>query len=254
MTVLLVLSCTEKNQTSYNNEASANSTKLSTDTSQQKLPDSTAIGSNIIEEKETFINPEFLDLVKSIDSLGYLYDSIRLRKSYRGFDSVKTIHEKGYLFYETELKNTVPFSKNNFIRKQLSSAKVQEMDSIELKKFKAWKKQRVLNFKQLEKVKSIYSYHFIAKKSSDSYRSDGIIEQWEFDSKEDARKAAEDLGKKERFVYFNRGAYVCYLENYVYIFHSRSAGFYTPLKKFINLFITKNKAITTKDSYGRCPY
>lgn len=248
---LFILSCTNTNNN--NTRSNIDSTKSSTDTSQIIPMDSTLIVSNTIEEP-TPINLEFLDLAKAIDSLGYLYDSVRLRKSYRGFDSVKIIHEKGYLFYKTELKNTVPFSKNNFIRKQLRYGEVKEMDSIELEKFKAWKKERVLDFKQLEKVKSIYSYHFIVKKSRGSYNSDGIIEQWEFDSEENARIAAEDLGKKERFVYFNRGAYVCHLKNYVYIFHSRASGFYTPLKNFITLFVERNKATKVNDNEGRYRY
>lgn len=247
---LFVLSCLGENK---DTKVSAVPTTSNSDTSQTIMLDSNLAESHAIEQ-ETFINPEFLDLVKVIDSSGYLYDSIKLRKTYRGFDSVKTIHEKGYLFYETELKNTVPLSKNNFIRKQLRNANVQEMDSLELEKFKTWKKQRVLNFKQLEKAKSIYSYHFIAKKPKGSYSSDGIIEQWEFDSNEEAQLAAIDLGKKELFVYFNRGAYVCYLENYVYIFHSRASGFYTPLKNFINLFIKRNNANKVKDDLGRYRY
>jgi hypothetical protein len=248
-----MLSCVDENHTNNDTKTSTNSIKLSIDTSQIAAIDSTIIESNRIEKEQGFINPEFLDLVKTIDSSGYLYDTIKARRSYRYFNSAKIITEKGYLFYETELKNTVPFTQLNIILSQIKHRGSEDMDSLELQELNAFKTERLIDFKLLEKVKSIYSYHYISKRPSTSgsskFFTDGVIEQWQFESEEAAKIAGNQIGKKELFVYFNRGAYVCYFKNYVYVFHSRAAGFYTPLKNFFTTFVTTNTA--TKAKRGR---
>lgn len=54
--------------------------------------------------------------------------------------------------------------------------------------------------------------------------------------------------------YTDNKNYVCHLKNYVYIFHSRASGFYTPLKNFITLFVERNKATKVNDNEGRYRY
>jgi len=129
------------------------------------------------------------------------------------------------------------------------------MDSLELEKFKRWKSKRLLNLNFLKKVKSIYSYHYISKKpsiyGSSKTFEDGIIEQWQFESEEEAKMIGDDIREKAWLVYVNRGAYVCYLKNYVYIFHSRASGFYTPLKNFFTFFVKTNKATKAKEGRKR---
>ncbi|MBL4649830.1 MAG: hypothetical protein JKY03_08865 [Aureispira sp.] len=118
MIALSTLSCVEENNT--NNDTKI-STELSIDTSSKTRIDSTIIESNSIKKEQTFINPEFLNLVKTIDSLGYLYDTIKLRKSYRHFNFVKKITKKGYLFYKHKLENTTPFITQKRILSQINS-------------------------------------------------------------------------------------------------------------------------------------
>lgn len=250
-----MLSCVEENHTNNDTKTSTNSIKSSTDSSQIAAIDSTIIESNRIEKEQGFINPEFLDLVKTMDSLGYFYDTAKLKKSYQRFNFVKKFTEKGYLFYENELENKAPFSTHKRILRHVNSSASEEMDSLELEKFKHWKSLRLLNLNALKKVKSIYSYHYISKKpstfgSSKTFK-DGIIEQWQFESEEEAKLVGDDIREKAWLVYVNRGAYVCYLKNYVYIFHSRSSGFYTPLKNFFTLFVKTNTATKAKKGRGR---
>lgn len=247
--IFFAIACSEENQ-------NAPSNKISVDTTKKRLNTSLVIPKDSIieeEKEERFLTTELLELAKKIDSSGYLYDSIKLRKSYRHFDSVKILTLDGYLFYETKITNTVPFTTLKSVRSRVGRKAKEDMDSLELQEFHVRKAKMVMDVNLLEKVQSIYSYHYVLKKTTTSGPlrtfEDGIIEQWQFESKEVAKMAGEEIGKKAVFAYFNRGAHVCYLNNYVYIFHSRASAFYTTLEKFFDWFVKINKA--TKAKRGR---
>ena len=46
-------------------------------------------------------------------------------------------------------------------------------------------------------------------------------------------------------VYVNRGGLVCYLDNYMYVFHSRASNFVLSLRPFFKKFVIDSKATTT---------
>lgn len=239
---LFILACTNERQKEQ-------TPRSSTDTSKVIYEDAIFLKSDTLKKKESKITNEFKVLIEYLDSVGYVCDTIKAQKSYRYLDSLIIIRAYGYSFYKINLRNTVPFYHLKRVAKHIEYYEKQVLDSSQLARHEAWKTKMFIDLKFLEGVEDIYSYHYVAKKSATSGSSktfkDGIIEQWRFTSKEAAKRAAEEIGAKETWIYINRGAYVCYLENFVFIFHSRSAGFYTPLKQFFKRFIKNNTAIQT---------
>ena len=217
------------------------------------MPDTLAMKSETIDTSITDLQPvkqivtkEFLNLVKYLDSLGFIGDSARFQKTYRHVNQQRPLKIENYLFYELTLEETVPILEHDFLVGNRTAFEENRMDSTELKRWNEWKERWEINKPLLEKVEKIIAYFYVEKSLFDSTGRgtyyDGIIEEWKFPDTQSAKNAADDLSKKETRVYINRGAYICYLNKYMYVFHSRSAGFYTPLKKFVNYFSDKNNA------------
>ncbi|MBK8874628.1 MAG: hypothetical protein IPN13_12170 [Bacteroidetes bacterium] len=59
----------------------------------------------------------------------------------------------------------------------------------------------------------------------ESIFADGIVEEWKFPDSKSARLAAKELGEKEEMVFVLCTGFICYIENYMYVFHSRAINF-----------------------------
>lgn len=198
-----------------------------------------------VQQGPQIATKEFLDLVTFIDSCGYKSDTLRAGKTYEHHDPSQIKAVKDYFFYNVKLKDTPPYRTRDFLFRRAEN--INSEDTINQQRMDEWRERWEMNYSLLEKVQRIIAYFYVIKQpiAGNGLKTyiDGIIEEWTFPDSVSAKNAAEDLAEKETMVYVNRGAYVCYLENYVYVFHSRSAGFYTPLKKFRDYFAAKNKAI-----------
>lgn len=174
---------------------------------------------------DKIVSDRFLNLIKSIDSAGFIFDTIRYKKvnEPKHPDNLVINQIENYLIYTIPLKETVPYQ-------HIEKCESGSMHS------KEWCEKWFLSKEKFVQVKNISQYYFREKKPTNSTTVDGIVEEWTFQNIETAKEVAENLGTTESMVYVNRGAYICYIENYVYIFHSRSAGFYTPLKIFFKQF------------------
>jgi hypothetical protein len=219
-----------------------------------------AITSDTTKEQQ-IVTKEFLNLVKFIDSSGFISDSARFTKTYNQENQTRPIKIDNYFFYELRLEETVPISE--FYprvkgRTEFENERKPEIDSVEWKRWQEWRNRWELDYSLFEKVEKIVSYFYVEKTllngTGDGTYYDGIIEEWKFPDTKSAKDAAEELAKKETKVYVNRGAYVCYLGDYMYVFHSRSAGFYTPLKKFLEYVAEKNKATIPNKAEQRKNY
>jgi hypothetical protein len=201
-----------------------------------------------LQLKPQIVTKEFLDLAQHIDSSGFICDSARFKKTYRRVNQQRPIKIEDYLFYELTLEETVPILEHMRHVEWRDEVEMNREipDTAQLNWWKDWKDRWKLNFELFEKAEKITAYFYIEKSFFDGTGSgthyDGLIEEWEFPDKQSAKDASEDLSKKETMVYINRGAYICYLDKYMYVFHTRSAGFYTPLKKFLTYFADKNNA------------
>lgn len=198
-----------------------------TDTTTAKIADTVAYK----------ITDRFLALVEFADSLGYLYDTARYKWTYSGRypDSAKIDVINHYVFYEISYLETVPYEQ------------VERCENVKSVRDQKWCTRWGLNSTHFDKVERVMQYYFKAKTPVHYTTEDGIMEEWNFSDSKSAKKFADSLGRKETMVYANRGAYVCFIDNYVYTFHSRSAGFYTPLKWFFTHFVKQYHAMVPNE-------
>lgn len=195
---------------------------------------------------EQTITKDFLDLIEFIDSSGFIFDTIRFRKTYRSSYQLQPIRFDKYFLYKLKFEETVPIQEFANGIKRMDEIDKELYDTSHFKVKDDWKLKWEPKYALLEKVESVYQYFYIDKsfhsKNSIGTFNDGLIEEWKFPDANSAREASNDLALKTKMIYVNRGAYICYKDKYMYIFHSRSAGFYTPLKNFLEYFENMNNA------------
>jgi hypothetical protein len=177
----------------------------------------TTIQQSLIDNQ---ISEEFYSLVQFADSSGYICDSLRRPNPARLNESNEIIIDK-YRFYRLSPKETTLFFE---LRWWIQMN--EQLDSLH-------KTLLIPDSTLYIKAESVTAYLYIEKsyfnKTGNGYYKDGIIEEWKFKNDDAAKAAAENLVMYQS-LFFNRGFYICYLRNNLYIFHSRAAGFYTPLK------------------------
>ena len=100
-----------------------------------------------------------------------------------------------------------------------------------------------LDFELFKGVKNIWGYFYRDKEATD-WISDGVIEQWEFESEEQADKALREILQPGFIVYFNTNPYFCRIRNKLIIFQSRSMAFSYDQKPVFEKFV-KEKAPNT---------
>jgi hypothetical protein len=209
------------------NTPAVNSQKLSTKDSVSNTVFSPAVKSKLERE---FITDRFYKIVKIIDSSGYYADSIKYRLSYQYPDSAKIHVIDSDIFYEIPLSQSMPYF---MYQNHLYNSKREDYDIY-------------------KSVKNIVCFHFIRKEESEIFYGDekwfpdGIVEEWTFPDSISARLAAEDYCKSSGLIIFNSGAYLCYIDNYMYVFYSRAAIFTGFVKIFYERFIKDNNAIKPK--------
>lgn len=209
------------------------------------LPDTTKI---VATESATAANAEggtacadriptrrFLSLAQHMDSSGFSFDTARFRETYTDstmtflYDSMIVVNN--FVFYRGPLSGTIPYWYNQKTRIKI------EYSPYELPR---------LDFKLFEKVEGITAFFFVQKQpisiNGVKYSADGVIEEWKFPTEQSARDAAVNIGKIETKVYVNRGAYICWVDCFMYIFHTRAVSFYGHQQIFFNQFVQRNNA------------
>lgn len=204
------------------------------------IKDTTSQQANTVDTLMPQITTDrFLRLVEFFDSSGFHFDTPRFKKTYKYSDNAKVHKIDNYIFYDISFEKTIPYEH------------IKRCDNDTSEHMKNWCAKWGLNLNNFEKAEKIIQYFFVDKNvNSPTYRGekyfvDGIIEEWKFPDNNSAKRASEDLGTKQEMVYVNRGGFVCYLDNYMYVFHSRASNFMYSLKPLFKTFVTNNKAIKT---------
>jgi len=187
-------------------------------------------------KSELPITQRFLSLIRHIDSLGYIFDTLR----YMPREDI--LHKvDNYLLFEIEKESTAPFC-----AKAISAEPSEFLpDYLE-----------DLDLKPLEKAQKVISYYFRKKQpdviDGQKWYPDGIIEEWTFANENDAQNATKELMNADLgIIYFNTCAFVCCINKQMYIFHSRASAFmYKPQKSFFKWFLEQNKI----ELYTLCGY
>lgn len=87
-----------------------------------------------------------------------------------------------------------------------------------------------------KKAKGIWGY-FYRDKNAQEMITDGVIEQWEFASEEDAQTAMKYVQNHGHSIYFNTYPYTCRIKNYMIVFQSRAMAFSYEQKPVYDLFV-----------------
>jgi len=166
---------------------------------------------------------ELIAFAKELDDLNWKADPDRLKKV-SGYNELK--HENLKFF------DDIPFYIIEFNDARLNS-----------KLFKSRFAERDgFKFDVFKKAKSIWGYFYRGKKKG-AIISDGVIEQWEFEDTETAKKAIEMMKKSGFEIYFNTNPYFFRLKNKLYIFQTRAMMFSLDDQiKVYRLFINKNSS------------
>ena len=189
--------------------------------------DSTELVNNVESEKKDSVNEEFItnapcvelqDFVVDIESLKWVPDTVRLDKVgiYGELNRQKIEYYNDRPFYSISFKNSrLNKAYNAGINKS-------HFDSLDFELFKS--------------VKNIWGY-FYRNEEAKELISDGVIEQWEFKSEEQADKALRQILQPGLIVYFNTNPYFCRVRNKLIIFQSRAMAFSFDQKLIFEKFV-----------------
>jgi hypothetical protein len=176
---------------------------------------------SIIKVTESYVNKPCIELQEfaaEIEKIGWVPEPERIKKisAYKHLNKKNIKHFGGKPFYKINFKNSM-------FNKAYSNFK---------------EKMSFIDYQLFENVNSIWSYFYRSKKNTNTI-PDGIIEQWEFDNKENAMRALSQLMRIDQVLYFNTSPYFCKIDNKVIIFHTRAMAFSFQQKELFEMF--KNK-------------
>lgn len=197
-----------------------------TDTFQKEI----LVDSSKVLQFNCVISERFSQLALYLDTIGYSFDTLRLNKTYTLLKKSSRLNIKNHYFYNYKLQETVPF---RMIYQDSSYFEDQ------------------INIEVLKKTQSVIAY-FFSKRTPDikygkKWYIDGVAEEWKFPNNNSAKTAAIELSSIVESVYFNVSAFICYVDNYMYVFSSRSSAYMNSINPIFKKFALNNKAtITTK--------
>ena len=87
-----------------------------------------------------------------------------------------------------------------------------------------------------KKTISVWKYFYKDKEANSGMITDGLIEQWEFESEEIAREAHASIKRIGQILYFNTEPFYCVHKNHLFIFHARAMAFSAPQREIYERF------------------
>src|SRR5688572_3363693 len=182
---------------------------------------------------DTVVTKRLLSFVIYLDSIGFDCDSNRIKKVYGGYSKSNRFTIMDHFFYSSRPATSGLFYYFKYFAKN-------KKDNPE------WR----LDTATINSYKSIVWYFFSALKpdqtENEKWYTDAIIEEWKFKDSSSAKKSAVEIGRMASRLYFNVGAFVCHIDNYMYIITSRSSGsMWTLRKPVFKTFATRNKVTVT---------
>ena len=180
----------------------------------------------------SLISDRFLKFAKLLDSIGYSSDTIRLNKTYNISNNSKRFIIDNYSFYDYNIKQFIQ------IINGLLDSDSKRKDKIQI------------SLKDLEKAQSVFCYFYTKKTpeilNKEKWFIDGIIYELKFKDVNIARNNAIFISNINEIYEFG-STFICYIDNYIYIFHSRLSAFSTAFNHIYKYFLVNNKAIVLKN-------
>jgi hypothetical protein len=158
---------------------------------------------------------EFEILAHSLDSFGYVSDTVRIIKVniYPELKSAEVVLFSGRPFYKIPKENTKLFWWNRLYAGN----------------------QDTLNLEAFRNGEEVWTY-FYRKKNVSNVNEDGLIEQWTFKDDQAASAAIETLRSFYPLPYFNTQPYYTIHQRHLFIFHTRAMAFSYGQKKVFEAF------------------
>lgn len=184
---------------------------------------------------DTIVTTRLLTFVSYLDSIGFNCDTNRLNKTYGHYSRINKYSINNHFFYSSTPRTSGLSTYFSYFEKAGKNHP-----------------DRTLDTTIFHSCKSVVWYFLSALKpdqgDDQKWYTDAIIEEWKFKDSSSAKTAAKEIGKKATWLYYQTGAFVCYIENYVYIITSRSVGImYTIRKSVFSEFVIRNKVTNTND-------
>jgi hypothetical protein len=112
-------------------------------------------------------------------------------------------------------------------------------DHLILRNQKNWGLNVPVDYTSFENASVVSSYHYFSKDKEALMREDGVIEEWQFPTADEAKKAFQEFNKIKGQVYFNTDSFSFQSKNHLYIFHTRAAVFNETLERFYEALQTR---------------
>lgn len=160
----------------------------------------------------------FQSFADTLREMNWVSDTARLNKVslYGNLDAEHRFYFNSHPFYYSEFKET-------HLYRVVIDGKGDFSPSLEEKEL--WKK-----------TVSVWKYFYKDKNAHSGMITDGVIEQWEFESEEIAAEAHESIKRIGQTLYFNTRPYYCVHKNHLFIFHTRAMAFSAPQRKIFERF------------------
>lgn len=161
---------------------------------------------------------DFINLTKEIEPMNWIWDTARLTevKIYSEIERSSVQFFNGMAFYPISFEKTTV----------AHTYKMQMQDD---------GSYNPEDFSVLESVNMIWGY-FYQKKDAEAMKSDGLIEEWNFENEETAKRALAIMEERGDFIFFNTQPYFSTVENRLYIFHTRAMAFSYDQKEVFDKF------------------
>jgi len=165
-------------------------------------PDEAIINGNIKKEIIDNNGPInlVLDLADTLDKLGWINDTGYIGKKHA---------------YSLNNNDLIYFDDKPFYRREIAEHEIYMWESTS----NTIAKQ--LDFEVLEKVENIWLYYY-HQDTIDTYIPDGLIEQWTFSNRIDAKNAYDNLNLVYPIPYFNTQPFYYLYKNYLIILSTRA--------------------------------
>ena len=230
--IFFIFGCRQNNNNSNNKIDSLNTSNFDT------IVEKDTISENI--ESQNYVTLNFVKLVNYIDSCGYICDSNRLKKvGYIELENknIQIINNKFFYLIDIE-KHQIFRGKRIFDYHH--NRLIEKMKNDSTKKYNYDISKYNFNYDIFRKAITVYGYFYTENKQR-GWIHDGMIEEWKFETSEDAIKAITEVRKMGSDLYFNTKPFYLQIDNYFYIFHTRAAAFNETLRKFYEEFRKQTK-------------
>jgi hypothetical protein len=177
---------------------------------------------------------EFISLTMKIDSLGFRFDTTRVKKIIYG----DYLHPKNIEIFDRLPFYRITNNKETWLYRWDAGTRTVG-DSV--------------GHALISEATSVWAYFYCDKKTS-SRIEDGVIEQWEFSDEKTPRRILDSLISFYPLPYFNTSPFYLATGKYLYVFHTRANAFSFRQQEFFWIFEKNIMRGVSHQAFGEADY